>query len=92
MGAGQSATEEGRVRELQQIPRREWRALSYDILLGFGDRRLAPTLEGADRLQKSGQSCDCLVLWNCIQFLKRAGECVREAPHSSLLELFINRL
>jgi len=45
-----------------------------------------------DRLQKAGQSRRGLVLRNWIQFLKRAGECVREAPHGSRLELLVHRL
>ena len=45
-----------------------------------------------DGLQKSRQLRRGLVLRNWLQFLERAGECVREAPHGSRLELLMHGL
>ena len=43
-------------------------------------------------LQKGRQLRRRFVLWNWLQFLKRTGEGIREAPHSSRLELLMHGL
>ena len=45
-----------------------------------------------DRLQKARQLRRRLVLRNWLQFLERAGEGVRQAPHGSRLELLMHGL
>src|ERR1035438_9169299 len=45
-----------------------------------------------DGLQKPRQLRHGLVLWNWLQFLERAGECVREAPQGSRLERLMHWL
>src|SRR5437899_6123340 len=66
------------VKGIPTKPAPEWQALSFERHLRFGDGCLAPTLSGPDRLQKTRQFGRSLVLRNRIQFLKGAGECVRE--------------
>ena len=49
-------------------------------------------LHRPDRMQKSGQLRCCLVLRNRRQFLERAGEGIRQAPHRPGLELLMRGL